>query len=655
VKKILSNIRKYKELGGCALLFVTGFFFRFWLLGSAPFRSDTMEFYKLALRNQGIVEFWKNPPWMNQIPLNETLSLLLVKAGLPATPFVVCLPFALMGVLAFFFVWQFARRWFGIGASLLVLLLAVFNPYQIYFSREAYHYSGAVCWSAALFLAFWSIWETLRKNKVPQKKQLVLWFLAAVLACHMHMSVWVVAGLQGLLLFVFGWKLKGSERVRFFVQLFAGGLLLGAVMSRWIFRAVSMSLNGAQQLGSSATSEFIRLLPAYFAGENVFAIALLLIFIVLTVIALFRTSDTVHRFRSLAWICILHIAILMLYVALVGGGIAKIAYFSAIWPQFILLMGIGSYMGVQALVAKPWRTGLVVLLAGGYIALTASPDWAVVHLEGKPTPFYKINNWVLQNLPAGTPVLTDRWFEPWNELAVHNRGGINYTFTVPDEPIDTYRQLNWPATVEQFFEKYPDAAFLELCRGRYEDQLGPWTFPQRYFAHVASITNDAAMVLRRMKVIPADDFSTANTNRVVVRIFYNTTDDLIAAARGQGRDVLRLYSEGWGYAKPGWQQGRFEDYRTFNQTAAIDLYNLKETPLSGSVEISAVAAQRPKTVSVRGVNTVFASGRVRTWSIPLTLQPGKNMIPFTSPSGDPLFVLDIRWKPAQAEGKTNEN
>ncbi len=640
-------------------LFLTGVFFRFWMLGAAPFRSDTMEFYKLALRNQNIVEFWRNPPWMNQIPLNETLSLLLVKAGLPPTPFVVCLPFALMGVLALFFVWRFARRWFGAGAALLTLLLAVFNPYQIYFSREAYHYSGAVCWSAALFLAFWSIKETLQRNEAPTKKQLGLWFLAAVAACHMHMSVWVVAGLQGLLLLIFGLRLKGADRNRFLLQFSVGGLLLGAVMGRWVFRAVKMTLDfsqsGAKQLGTDARAEFIRLLPAYFAGENMFAVVLLLIFVGLAVFALFRTSDAIRRFRSLVWICALHIAVLMLYVGFIGGGAAKIAYFSAIWPHFILLMGIGSYLGVQALTLKPWRTGLVVLLAGGYIALTALPDWAIVHLEGKPTPFYKINNWVLQNLPAGTPVLTDRWFEPWNELAVHNPGGINYTFTVPDEPVDTYRQFNWPATVEQFFEKYPDAAFLELCRGRYEKQLGSWTFPQHYFARVASVSNDAGMVLRRMKVIPGDDFSAANTNRVVVRIFYNTTEDLIAAARQQGRDVLRLYGAGWGYAKPGWQQGRFEDYRTFNQTASVKLYNLKEIPLSGSVEISAVTAQHPKTVSVNGVNTVFASGRIRAWTIPQTLQPGENKIPFTSPSGDPLFVFDIRWKPAQAEGKINEN
>lgn len=84
-----------------------------------------------------------------------------------------------------------------------------------------------------------------------------------------------------------------------------------------------------------------------------------------------------------------------------------------------------------------------------------------------------------------------------------------------------------------------------------------------------------------------------------------------------------------------------------NQAASIDMYNLKEVPLRGSLEISAATAERPKTISVGGATTSFAAGRIRTWTVPLTLQSGKNTIPFSSPSVDPLFVLDIRWNPAQ--------
>jgi hypothetical protein len=635
------------------LIFTAAVVLRLWMLGHAAFGADTLEFYKLALRNQNIIEFWRNPPWMNQIPLNETLSLLMVKVGLPATPFVVRLPFALMGILALLFVWRFAFRWFGAGAALLTLLLAVFNPYQLFYSRTAYHYSGAICWSAALFLIFWFIKETLQRNETPAKKYLLLWFLAAAAACHMHMSVWIVAGLQGLLLLIFGIRLKGVSRNRFLLHFSIGAVLLAAVMLRWVIRAVQeiMNFKGAGGTGNlelpSVGPEFLRLLPSFFAGENVFAVALLFIFIALAVFALFGTSEATRRYRSLAWVCVLHIVMVMLYVAVAGSGMAKITYFSAIWPHLILLLGVGSFLGVRALVSGVWRAGLYVLLVGGYLVLTAAPDWAIVRLEGTPAPIYKINDWFLKNIPAGTPILTDRWFHPWNELAVHNPGNINYTFTVPDEPLENYRRFNWRATAEQFFEKYPEAAFLEVARGRWDAECGPWMFKTSYFARQTAVTNEPALVLRRMKVFPQDGFSAANTNGVVTRIFYNTTEDLIAAAQRNGRDVLRLYGAGWGYAKPGWQQGHFEDYRILTRTASIELYNLRESPLGGSLEISAATAEKPKTVSVNGVTTGFASGRIRTWAVPLTLQVGKNTIPVSSPSADPLFVLDIRWKPAQ--------
>jgi|GEM_PF-698117 len=640
-------------------LLAAGAFLRFFMLSFAPFKADTMNFYALACRNQNIAEFWRDFPWLNQIPFNEVIVLTLIKTGLPATPFVVRLPFAAMGVLALFFIWRFARRWFGAGPAVWVLLLAVFNPYQLYFSRSAYYYAGVICWSTALFWAFWVIKDHLQKKQQPQYRHWLCWFVAAALACHMHMCVWMVVALQAVLIFIFGLGAfaKGTEKRRGFLGLFfTGSILLGLLMSRWVIRAaqeaIKNSIGGGHHIGMDAKSEFLRLLPAYFAGENVFAVILLIVFVVLAVLALRGADEQTRQYRSLAWICMLHIVVVFVYVAVVGGGIAKITYFSGIWPHFMLLMSVGVYLGIQQrfIRIRVVRTVVWTLLAGGYLTLTICPIYAIIHLEGTPTPYYKINDWVLKNLPEGTPVLTDRWLEPWNELAIHNPGNINYTFTVPDEPVETYRQLDWRKTAEQFYEKYPEAAFLELNRGKFEAELGEWTFPQSYFARCASITNRSALVLRRWKVFPEMDYADALTNRVVTRIYYNTAEDLVAAARRNGRDVLRLYGEGWGYAKPGWQQGHFEDYRILKQAASIILYNLKEVPMSGSLEMVAASADRPKTILVNGATTVFAPGMIRTWIIPLALHPGRNTFAVSSPSDIPLFVLDVRWKILTAAG-----
>jgi len=567
---------------------------------------------------------------------------------------VVRLPFALMGIAALFFVWQFSRKRAGALATALVLLLAVVNPYQLYFSRTAYHYSGALCGSAALFCVFWSLKEKLEAKEAPKLRSVLLWFAVAAIACHMHMSVWAVAGLQGLLLLWFGWRGLSKDspaRKKFLTTTLLGAGLLALLLSRWALRALERlnvaSSGGKELLGSDAGGEFARLLPAYFAGENSWAIALLVIFAVLALVALCGPSSKRGFFRSLTLISVLHLAAVMSYIAVVGGGVAKITYFSSVWPMFILVLGIGAALGIEIIAGKRQavRSVLWVLLSISYLSLTIVPAWAIVNLEGKPTMYFKINDWVDANLPKGTPILVNRWFEAWNEMKDHNTTGVNYTFTVPDDPIDSYRRFNWPATAEQFFEKYPQAAFLEISRGKYEKQLGVWKFPAEHFENVISVTNAQAMTLRKFNVFPTSIYANPSAARVITRIFYNTPDDLMGAARKKGRDVLRLYGEGWGYAKPGWQRGDFSDYRTLGRTASVELYNLTDAPLSGTLEISAATARKPKAVSVGGKSTVFAPGRIKTWNVPLILQPGGNTVPLASPIEEPLFVRDLRWAP----------
>jgi len=681
-----------KVLAEVILLLLLGAFIRLWMLGNAPFPADEMEFYKLAMRNQSIVELWKNPPWMNQIPLNETFSLLLVKAGLPATPFVTRLPFAFMGILALFLMWHFTRRYFGMGSALCVLVLAVLNPYQLYYSRTAYHYAGATCWSALMCLSFWGIKKSLDERRCPPVKQMRYWLAAAVLACHMHMSVWIVAGLQGMLLF--GWGLYAlrnakPQRNRFLLLTVLSGMVLAVLMSRWIYRAIRMVLDSVEQIGSPVLPELMRLFPAYFAGENIPAVLLLLLLAGLSFYSFAKAFKNKTAFNGFAWIALLHVIVLMLYVGIAGGGLAKITYFSAIWPHFIWFLGIGLWECAGAIAAgRKWlQYSVLALVLGAYAVLTLPAVRAIVTLDGKPLPTHKINAWMLENLPLGTPVLVDHWLHPWNQLAVHNQSNINYTFTVPDEPIENYRTMNWPVTVRKFFEKYPEAALLEVARGRYLDKVGPWTFPAEHFAKMVSITNVPAMTLRKYKVFPKLDYAAANTNQVVTRIFYNTTEDLVAAARWENRPTLRLYGEGWRYLKPwqpmqGWpeqlmqalwlqagmyadggktvasladlqkmpqqqavqylNQGRWADYRIPGERSPLRLFNLTETELQATLTVTGIALSGNVRCLFGDQTVVFPQTLLVERRVPITLKPGENEVVVSLPANQFMLVHDVR-------------
>jgi len=674
------------------VLLSLGVFFRFWNLGGPPFPADEMEFYKLALSNRGILDLWRNPPWLNQMPLNEIFTLLLVKVGLPASPFVTRLPFAVMGALALVMLWRFVSRYFGAVASCVVLFLAIFNPYQLYYSRTAYHYAGVTCWSVAMVLSFWGIRDALVQKHCPSLRKVALWGIAALLACHMHMSVWIVAAVQGALLFGMGLlalRHSRSERIRYVLMMVLSALVLVAVMSRWIYRAVRMMVDSTEQLGASVSDELMRLFPAYFAGENLLAVMLLIGIAGIALVAAWRARKTQDPFWSFSWIAGLHIVALMLYVGFAGGGVGKISYFSSIWPFFICFLGIGLWNGLEFVSGgrKGLLYGALVLILAAYVGLTLRPAWAIVTLDGKPLPTFKINDWVMKNLPPGTPILVDHWLFPWNHLAIHNTDQINYTFTVPDDPVENYRALGWRATASAFFEKYPDAAFLEVDRDKYIDKVGPWHFPLEQFARIASLTNEPVMLLRRYGVIPTAEYAAANTNQVVTRLFYNTTDDVISATRRSGKSVLLLYGEGWRYLKPwqpmqGWpeqlmqtlwiqsgmygegrktvaslndlqkiskqqamlylNQGRWADYRVPGTHSPLRLFNLTEQDLPATLMVTAIALSGHVRCMIGDQIALFPQTLLTERRLPVTLKPGETQIVVAMPMNQFLLVNDVR-------------
>lgn len=437
--------------------------------------------------------------------------------------------------------------------------------------------------------------------------------------------------------------------------------------------------------------EYTRLLPAFYAGQNGAALLLLAMVVVFSCVALVWHWDHPDTsLRRLASVVGSHWALSLIYVAVVGGGLAKITYFSAVWPHFVIFLAVGTTSFIQSIpdTRRILRGALWTIVTVGYVGLTIVPSWAIVHLDGKPTPYYKINDWVQNNLHGGAPVLTDRWFEPWNELAVHNPGDLIYTFTVPDEPLENYIALKWRDTAEQFLYRHPDAAFLQLTPRRYEREVGRWTYPETHFARVAEIENASALRLRRWRVFP-EDFS-ENNDRLVIRIFYNTPEDLIARARRQGDPVAWWYEDGWGFLKPwqpppGWpeqtvqalwiqagayrstgrlmnrledlnriprqtlmqylNEGRWEDYRIPTPDTALSLWNGTDAVLEVKCTLRAMAIQGPVRLRAGDQSVSFPAGLLREERFTLHLEPGAHQVPFTVPADRLLLIQSISLEP----------
>lgn len=643
------------------LIVLFGMVLRMLWLGTPALRADTILFFSICQQAPSsgyIMTHWiELTGFTGQFPLPVALIRFFLDIfHLPLTHFTLRLPDVFWAGLSIFAAGQAGRRLLSPRTGLIWAALLALHPYFIQATREPYYYAPMICglalllWGAALVFCRYQG----KEESLPAWQYVSVLVAGTALAVYSQPSGWglvalIMASVYLVLLIARQWR----------VLIILSGILfllaLPMLFAPW----------GLTQIRALASAEHQQASLRLLAGEYrkplfdhlrevwlTFSWGHGVLRAIPAVLAVLLWGDDIRRnrknlLRYLIAALFLGSTVFSLAAQMHAATFQTSRYMFSIFP---LLLG-GYAQGLAGLLDRLQKP-LLRRIAQGAVALfffipLIPPAVQSVRLTGSPTPYKDIVRWCDTQLAPGTPVLVDRWFEPWNELKVCPSTNVFFTFTVPNEPLDTYLQVNWRKTAEQFFEKYPDAVYLEIAKSYWENpQVGPWQWPRKYFKQRAVIRNEAGLKLREAGLLYREDGG-PYTNRLSVEIFYNTTDDLIAAARQQGRDVLRLYGEGWGYAKPGWQQGHFEDYRTFGQTASMDIYNLKETLLTGSIEISAAAAQRPKTVSVSNANTVFTPGRIRTWTVPLTLQSGRNTVPFISPSSDPLFVLDIRWTPSK--------
>jgi len=284
---------------------------------------------------------------------------------------------------------------------------------------------------------------------------------------------------------------------------------------------------------------------------------------------------------------------------------------------------------VRRMIKSPvWRRVPAYGLAAIAVALSVQPAWICTQLTGKPTPYKEIARWCDTQLPPRTLVLVERWFDPWNELRVHNSTNVYFTFTVPAEPPDVFERYNWPATAKEFFNHFPDAAYLEYANSE-RNRMG--VVSNVYFARSVTFTNRAGIKLAKYGVAYRDGFYDPATNRLITTIFYNTREDVIRHAREQGQTTLVLYDPSWGYVKL-WQQLKdFRDWRVLEGQATLDVYNLMPQTNTVTLLIRGMAVNGAKRVRFGMLGQAdFQNLQLAEWRIErVVLKPGLNQFILT--------------------------
>lgn len=620
--------------------------FRLIRLGDSAFRSDEIEFLKICRQPISGIQVWTR--WFqimgrsSQFPFAMAWTKgFLNSLRLPVSDFTVRLPAALWGIAAVAASYLGGQAAGGRVFGLLVAMAMALNPLHLQVSREAYFYPPLHLGATLLtWSAIWAVRHRHLSCSFPVRYYL-LTGLGLFLAAYSHLSGWWLTLVVAAVTFsVAAFRALGKPRPKrdLAVHLIAYGVVgLPLLFLPWgvpyfwdeLHRPEIKAYTAAVFSGVAP-----RPLPAM-AWEAASALGWgargARTILMVTGLMSILTLGILHprqklRFWALGWIT--------------GGGFLlfyaghklsatpfNVRYVGfLLCPYLILLLGglwsISALPGLRRWRYRRWIAWSLVVVA---LAAWVRPAWLCTRIRGKGKPYREIVAQIDAAVPRGTLVLVDRWFEPWNELAVHRSTNVFFTFTVPNEPMEVCREVNWWQTAKDFFERFPDAAYLEVCNSYWTNEAR-WPWLEQQFAHHLSLDDPATRELARLGLNYRE--------YQVVHFHWNTLDDVLAKARDQGRTALALFGPGWGYTKL-WQQvrGDFRDWRVLTDQAELHLYNLTDRPLSAQVLLRGSAVNGAKGIRAStGAWHTFPQGQIQEWTLDgVPLVPGKNVVELSDP------------------------
>ena len=680
---------------GLALVALLAGVARFHRLGDGALRGDELNRYLEGRSPMTLVEFWRNWESTNQIPFQNAVCIAVARWLGEVTEFTMRVPGAVAGILTVVLLAFWVGRHWGAAAGIFAGVWMALNPYHLHESREAYYY-GLLMFAGAVFsLATIEMLVRMRATRrAPGGWVFAGWAGTVWLLCMTHMSTWVYAALWGAVLLACGWvTLPKTERIRHLARLAVSGVVVLFLMRRWIGDAIAevrkvSEDSGYEYIGYRFSDVAPRVLPMYLAGVNWLGVLLLALLAAAAVLLWIRRKELPadSRYGWLTGLTLASVAAMFAYVGGVGHGVAKETFFSAFWPVLLPWGAVTLWKAAPVaaggrLPAAAWNR-VFLGAAAGLALLLAKPAWMLMNLDGKPTPYHQIRDWLDRNLPEGTVVVVDRWFEPWAEMAVYAPSNVTVTFTIPDEPFRQYVDSDWRGVTQRAFEAGEAQAFLRLVRN-HEERMGEWSWPARFFKRRQTIVNERALWLRHSGYSVMSALLDANTNRTVVDVFYNTDEDWADRARAAGKDAYVQFGGGWDLLKawrplPGWpeqlmqslwvqagyfaesgqvpgsmeniyrlseaqamrylSQGRWAEYRVSRSHSRLRVFNLAGREQVRELKLTGVAVTGPVRALAGGTPVSFPPSQLVTRTVPVTLQPGENTVTVSVPEGQVLLI-----------------
>lgn len=619
-------------------------------LEEGSLRADTINFWSVCRAPLGALDIWGK--WRELNLDHPGLTLLLTKAlidtfKLPVTVGTLTIVPALFGIACIPVMFLVGRRMGGPAFGVVLAAMMALNPIHIQVSREPYHYSLLILGSCLMLLATLETILSVRDRKDPGAGFYVALFLGALGLTLSTFTGWLVAFVEGLtILGALAWRWRKEvvpPRTLIWALIFLAAVAVPNLLAPWGFSHLVGKLGAAQKAASLSSLVAADLSVKHFLWGVVtsFGWGRTPVRAIFTIVVMLSAALVILLDRERRMACAACVVLLVLNIGLYMvtrqalGTWLEARYVVGLLPIWLVLLGAGLWFphakGKLGIVLRSALTAAAVLFY-------AEPALAAKGLTGQPVPYRGVQAWFDSHLPKGTLVLVDRWLDPWNELRVYSSTNVVFTFTIPNEPVDVYLKYNWRKTAEQFFEKFPDAAYLEIFKSYWNvPTVGPWQWPRDFFRQHVVITNAAGLKLWELGLQNRQE----GRHRNLIEIFYNTRDDVLAKAREAGRSTLVLYGTEWGYTKLWQQYNDFRDWRVLNDRASLDAYNLTDASVTGRLKVRGLAAGGSKRVKLGDQpEFVFPGGQMAEWNAgPLTLAPGLTRLEIADTLFDRTRVL----------------
>jgi len=641
---------------------------RFINLGKAELWQDELGFLIYAQTKLSLGEVLRNS-WglilsIGQMPLSfivfnvcyRIMELATDTIG-PYTPALARLPAVVFGVAAVWSTYRLAVRVLDATAARIVAVVMAVFFFPVYYSREAYVYAQilmltplALC--AAIEIMFGGI-------KSVKAYGLFLVCLMAILYSHLGALMVVVALAVCILVFwISSMKQKDTAATR---ALFNAGLITAAALlfaSPYILRFVLF--NKAHTSGSEYSHLVILndVIAKLFLGEQLVPNIVSWLFFLMGLLSLLLPGERSRERKLTAWVTI--IGLLAITWATQRSQYLSARYFSPIAPLVLLVMAQGMYqfgVWVAQVIRIPSskRMAAGVLAAAVPIAIHAFIYLpAMLNLSQKSTPFGAAARWINENLEPGVPYLLESAYEiRW----------VGQSFPTPNNPpAAPFVHGNELVTLHQkqieFMNQFPEAPFIESAHHSWDTPEGLWDWPHKNFArHVIIGDPESTRKLIRMGIYPGFPREKLSQYSYRIDVYYNTLSDRMEKAMQAGQQVMFGYKD-WTFQG---QQVSQQETRYFRygpgHTGNIQLYNLGEQPLSGTLQLTA-ALPGPQNQSAhlqfRKDTEILHRVRLPTnktggMDVPVgSLSPGENLVNWqrgiNENMGEGMILFDAAWK-----------